>query len=175
MGSADGVERKSGRGKLIVRPSRASDIHFIAANIRPADRAEIKASTGEPPLKELGRGYIESRPCLTVANGETDEPVAMFGVVPIDTCDFPRVGAIWLLGTASINDHVTQFLRESRERLDEVCRGYTIVGNLIDNRNSLHIAWLRWLGFKLIKSHDSFGAEGRPFTEFAKIVENPNV
>lgn len=175
MGSADGVEREPGRGKLIVRPARASDIRFIAANIRPADRAEIKASTGQPPLKELARGFVESRPCLTAAEEDGDEPVAMFGVVPVDACEYPRVGAIWLLGTPAINDHVTQFLRESRRRLDEVCRGYTIVGNVIDDRNSLHVTWLRWLGFKLIKNHPEYGVEGRPFTEFVKIVEDPHV
>lgn len=174
MGSSDGSERE-GRQRLIVRPSRVSDIHLVAANIRGADRAEIKATTGEPPLKALGKGYTESRPCLTVALSDTDEPVAMFGVVPVPGQDFPRVGAIWLLGTPEINKHVTQFLRESKQRLAEVCQGYDIVGNLIDDRNTLHISWLEWLGFKLIKSHDSFGVEGRPFTEFVKIVEDPNV
>lgn len=174
MGSPDGVERET-RRRLTVRPARISDIHFVAANIRPADRAEIAASTGEPPLKELAGGYVESRPCLTIALSDTDEPVAMFGVVPVEGQDYPRVGVIWLLGTPAINSHVQQFLRESRARLADVCAGYDIVGNFIDDRNALHIAWLKWLGFKLIKNHPQYGAEQRPFTEFVKIVDNTHV
>jgi hypothetical protein len=99
----------------------------------------------------------------------------MFGVVPMNGNDFPRLGSVWLLGTPDINDHVTQFLRESRKRLDEVCQGYNIVGNFIDERNELHISWLRWLGFKLIKRHAEHGVEQRPFIEFVKVIENPHV
>ena len=174
MGSPGDLERNPGR-RLIFRPSRIADIHHVAANIRPADREEIRAATGAPPLKELGIGYTESRPCLTAADSETDEAVVMFGVVPTSAEEFPRFGVIWLIATTDIVHYTTQFLRESKPRLAEVCRGYTIVGNLIDDRNALHALWLRWLGFSLIKKHPEHGVEKRPFTEFVKIVEDPNV
>lgn len=167
-GDSDSGTRRSG---LVVRPAVISDVHKVAAALRQADRNEIQAGMAVPPLRALGLGYAESRPCLTIAEAEDDNPIAMFGVVPSKECETPRCGLIWLLGTDGINRHKTQFLRESAARLADVCKGYDVVGNVIDARNGLHIIWLRWLGFKLLKRHQHYGPEGREFIEFFKVIE----
>jgi len=142
----------------------------MAPKLRKADLNEIQAGLGIHPLKALGVGFTESRPCLTAADSADDEPIAMFGVVPVGSEGTPRTGSIWLLGTDGIYPHKTQFLRESKARLAEVCAGYDVVGNFIDARNGLHIIWLKWLGFTLLRKIPHFGAEGREFIEFVKVV-----
>jgi hypothetical protein len=154
--------------ELTVRPSVAADIEPLARNLRRADRDEIAANTGADPVDAIGRGFVASSPCFTVEY--KGEPAAMFGVVPSDETTSPRLGSIWLLGTDAIQAFSMDFLRYSHDWLATACKDYDIVGNVVDARNTTHLRWLRWLGFRFLVKHEKYGVEGRAFFEFAKIV-----
>lgn len=160
------------RPELIVRPSVGEDVHEMASRLRTEDQAEIVACSGRPPVEALGQGFACSVPCMTVEY--MGRASTMFGVVPSETT-FPRLGAVWLLGTDDINLFSRQFLRQSRSWLKEVCKDYDIVGNVVDERNDQHVRWLRWMGFKFIHRHESFGRLGLPFLEFTIITSSINV
>ncbi|WP_217363646.1 hypothetical protein, partial [Marinobacterium sp. xm-v-242] len=68
-----------------------------------------------------------------------------------------------------------QFLRESREQIKRLCEGYRLVFNFTDARNHVHHRWIKWSGFSIIKKHENFGVEQRPFLEFTRIVETQDV
>jgi hypothetical protein len=152
-----------------VRPSAARDAIDMAPRLRVEDMAEIAAASGRPPVEALGEGFACSRPCFTVEyNGR---PAAMFGVVPSPDTEFPRLGVVWLLGTDAVRVFGRPFLRHSREWLVRACEGYDVVGNFVDERNTAHVRWLKWLGFTFLKRHEHFGRLGLPFMEFVKIMD----
>jgi len=146
-----------------VRPSVLDDCYVIAENIREDDRREILAMNGEEPLEAMVSGFIYSDNPRTVLVGET--PVAMFGSGEVE----PGVGMVWLLGTEGIEDISIQFLRESKHWLEQLHDNYEMLFNYVDERNTVHIKWLKWLGFKFINRHEQFGVENRPFFEFVRI------
>ncbi len=146
-----------------VRPSVLEDCYRIAENIREDDRREILAFSGGTPLDAMVQGYGFSDKPRTVLVGDT--PVAMFGSGIVE----PRVGAVWLLGTDGIHDISRQFLRESKKWLEELHDNYDLLFNYVDERNTVHIKWLKWLGFKFIYRHEHFGVGKLPFFEFVRI------
>ncbi len=155
--------------ELIVRPATGQDVRDMAPRLRIADKAEIVASTGEPALLALGRGFASSEKCWTVE--WRGRPAAMFGCVPIiEDGSRPRVGSIWLLGTDDINLFGYRFLHESQKWVEIVTKGYDLVGNIVDARNLKHIKWLKWLGFKFVRTIPDHGIYKIPFHEFVKIV-----
>lgn len=143
----------------LVREARQTDIdEMVADGLREADLLEIKAS-GYNARQSLDRGLRCSYPCLAV---EVDgRCCGMFGVVADGR--YRGAGNIWFLGTDRILKVKMQFLRESRKWLDEITKDYRSVSNYIHQDNTLHIKWLKWLGF-------SFFKKVGPFIEFGRIT-----
>ena len=157
--------------KGYVRMAVWGDINPVASNMRSADRAEVFAASGSTPEKALREGLL-----ATVFGARTmaiclddGTPVSLFGVAPSGQ---PDVGVVWLLATDDLKQIQTQFIRECPRYIAEISRGYRVVYNLTDARNTLHHRWLRWCGFTILKRHETFGPEGRPFLELCKITEN---
>lgn len=151
-----------------VRPAVCKDAANLAPRLRKADLQEIKANLGLDPLILLDRGIKESDPCYSVVN-ESDTPLALFGVVP-DTGD-EEVGLVWLLASDELEHHPFFVLRNTRKWVDILHRQYRMLWNHIDARNEMHIRWLRWSGFTLLRRVEKYGVEQRPFYEFEKIRE----
>lgn len=148
-----------------VRLARPGDADELAPHLREADLLEIKANLGENPLIVLERGIASSDPCYAAMNEER-EVMALFGVVP-DSCT-DGVGMIWLLGSDDLLAHSFYFLRHCREWIEKLHERYGILWNYVDARNEIHIRWLEWCDFTLIKLIERHGVEQRPFYEFTK-------
>jgi hypothetical protein len=150
-----------------VRQATELDAFYLAENIREADRQEVLASGSPSPLASLMVGLEHSRLCLSVVNDD-NLPVAIFGVV--DSAD-PEVGLVWMLGTDEIGESKIRFLRGSREWVKLLHKRYPILANVVDARNTVHISWLRWLGFTFINQHPGLGPGNHPFFEFVRISD----
>ena len=148
--------------RVVVRLSKATDAVILAPRLRAADAAEVRA-LGKRPIEALIDGFRHSAQCLTIER--SGRPCAMFGVVPAEL-DGLHVGVVWLLGSDELLCFRRLFLRESRAWLDEISQGYDLLANIIDERNTVHIRWLRWLGFSLLGPHTIFGSS---FIEFVCI------
>ncbi|WP_455153243.1 phage protein Gp13 family protein [Bradyrhizobium cenepequi] len=85
-------------------------------------------------------------------------PEVMFGVGDLNI--LAGIGAPWLLGTDAVEQHYRQFLRHSVSWRDQLLERYPILRNFVDDRNTVSIRWLRWLGFKL---HDPVVIGGHVF------------
>lgn len=137
-----------------------SDVLLIAPRMRNADREECMASIGLDPLGALGASYFLSNSCYTATLD--DIPELLFGV-----CGDGDYGTVWLLGTETVFlEAPKEFCRKSIEWLDKIKSPYKKIGNLVDARNTVHIRWLKWMGFNFIGRCEEFGVEKRPFLEF---------
>lgn len=122
-----------------------SHIRHVSAWLRPCDRDEIHAATGNDPEREIRKAL--ARPGRHYCALAGDVPIALFGVA--DMNGLSRIGSPWLVGTAGIQDHSRGFLRESRRNIGLLCEGYDYLVNMVDTRNTRSILWLQWLGFAI--------------------------
>lgn len=134
--------------------------------LREADRQEILALTGAPPEVSLPSAVAVSE-SAQAAFVEGSGIAAIFGVEPV--LGFPDVGIVWFVGSDLVTRHTREFLTLSRQWLDATHLRYPLLTNRVDARNELHIRWLRWMGFSLLQKIEPWGAQGRPFIEFAKL------
>ncbi|HUT91741.1 MAG TPA: phage protein Gp13 family protein [Thermoguttaceae bacterium] len=152
-----------------VRPSTVDDAARLAATIRSADRDEIRANSGKLPIDALVAGIQWSDPCLSVVYH--NDVLAMFGVVPTGT---EKVGAVWMLASNLLEPNrlprraAIRFLRRSIPWVDWLNEQWPLLWNVVDARNTLHIQWLEWSGFKLLRTVEQYGFERRPFIEFSR-------
>ncbi len=148
-----------------LRPSVEEDVSYLAERLRDADRAELQA-TGSKPHQALSNGLNWSAEPVTLISPDDAAPLGMAGVVP-----FPDgIGAVWMLGTDALVNHQFTFLRNCRSWVEEQNEKYSVLFNRVDERNQVHIKWLRWLGFTFIQRHPLYGVEQRPFLEFVRIA-----
>ena len=145
------------------RLTTLADIKFLAPNLRYEDKREILASTGLLPYEALLKGYLENVIVFTIVNRK-NIPVGIFGV---NDCG-SGVGAIWLLASEDLTTAQISFLRQCRDVVKVLNTKYKILWNFVDCRNSLHIKWLKWCGFKFINKQ-KYGVLNKPFYEFIRI------
>ena len=141
------------------RLATIQDLKYLAPRLRFEDKREILSSSGLLPFYALYFSYLHSNIVFTIVN-DKKEPVGIFGVTVS--------GAIWLLATDKLKDIQFAFLKENKKVIDFLNTKYKILWNYVDCRNSLHIKWLKWCGFKFINKQ-KYGVLNEPFYEFIKI------
>jgi len=142
-------------------PSTEEHALIIAPRMRGADVEEVRAASGRTPVGALLYSLDRSDFAYTV---EFDGvPETMFGCGTIDLIN--RVGAPWLLGTDALERHYRHFLRGSRYWSAEMAARYSMLRNIVDDRNAVSKRWLEWMGFKLSEPRP-MGYEKRPFRIF---------
>lgn len=148
-----------------VRPSVASDVAFIADNMRAEDIEEVIAC-GHDPYEALALGLQMSTPCYTLQDFN-QTPIAMVGVSP---APIRAWGLIWMLGTPGIEECKITFLRYSKPALDLLWEqsGCGLLYNYSYAENTVHHQWLKWLGFSFLRKVE-MPPQGKQFYEFAKI------
>ena len=153
-------------GVAILRRAHPGDAADLAPRLRRADLAEIAAGGMGTPLEALLLG-VRSGTCYAIVDPQLGTQVyGMFGVVPLP--GNPEVGLVWLLGSDELTRISYHFLRNSREWLARLSAPYKLLCNCIDSRNTVHIRWLRWLGFTFLNPQPR-GVHGETFIEFLKI------
>lgn len=151
-----------------VRAFREGDAECLAPKLRDADNDELRAGTGLSPLAALQAGADHSMICCTIIDN-TYHVAGMFGIV--HEGDF---GRIWMLGSDALARPPLsiQFLRECKRHVALMEKPFKIIGNEIDQRNTLHVRWLKWLGFSFVERLDDYGPEHRTFYSFVKVVNH---
>ena len=145
------------------RLTTLEDIKYLAPRLRKSDKEEILASVGLTPYEAMMIGYLENVIVFTIVN-KKNIPVGIFGV---NDCG-RGVGAIWLLASEDLTTAQISFLRQCRDVVKVLNTKYKILWNFVDCRNSLHIKWLKWCGFKFINKQN-YGVLNKPFYEFIRI------
>lgn len=156
-------------GVMRIRCATSADAAALAPRLRQADLNEIEAGSGKPPLEVLEAGLRLSTEAYAVELSSTGEVVALFGVAPTEE---PKLGAVWLLGSDKISSIRFTFLRQSKQWLTKLFSRYQLLGNSVDARNTLHVEWLRWLGFRFLRK-SPVGRNGELFIEFVRLPDSP--
>ncbi|MCK8788008.1 hypothetical protein M0638_26995 [Roseomonas sp. NAR14] len=150
---------------IAYRPAEAADVAWIGPRLRPADVAEVAASSGIPAARGLALSHAASSMAITAeADGE---PAAMFGVVPGSALLGEAV--IWMLATPAADRQARAWLREAPQWIALLGDGWRVLRNHVDVRNRASVRWLVRMGFRL-EPAVPFGVEGRPFYPFWKEV-----
>lgn len=149
-----------------IRRALVADAVTLAPRLREADRNECRAFLGIEPegVLPLNVNTAEKAWCFVGDNGE---PVGMFGVSPVD--QHPYFGIVWMVTTPEITDYRRELIRLAPIWLDRMHSLYPLLGNHVDARNTLHVRWLRRMGFSFLRTLPTFGVERRPFHEFARL------
>lgn len=150
-------------GGTLVRPAVIKDAQAVASNMRDADRREM-AALGLSPIHATTSALLYCKVAYAVVH--QDEPVLIFGV---SDSNIEGMGSVWAMGTYQVKEIARTFLRHSREWVDRIGDGYDYIGNIVDERNAVHIRWLKWCGFEF--GHTiHYGPLGLPFTNFIRQV-----
>lgn len=147
-----------------VRHTRYCDIPVIAQDMRQADIDEVFASSGRSPARALEYALDHSTECFTIVSYTSHLPLAMFGYRTEGLCSI-----VWMLGSNELYKYRMDFLRKSRKWCDYLQEQSPILYNLIDQRNTVHIRWLEWLGFKFVRVVPEYGVLSLPFIEFVRV------
>ena len=134
----------------------------VALNLRDQDRDEVAAAHGGDPRSSVALSILMSARAFAVLDRQ-GVPVCLFGAAPHP---LPGVGVAWLLGTDGILPEALPIARASKPYLDELHQRFPLLWNYVDERNTLSIRWLRWMGFKALGVKQT--ASGHPFRIFAR-------
>jgi len=148
-----------------VRLASIEDAQYVAEHLRDADRDEVRALCGMDP-KFVLPAYVQEGREVHVAGFVGQPPQIIFGVDPIFGME-DEAAVIWMLSTPEIYKHAQVFVPYSKNIWDAYHERFPLLTNFSDARNTRHHTWLKWLGAHFIRRVEHFGAESRPFLEFA--------
>lgn len=148
-----------------VVPATPEHAMAVGAAARPADRAELWASHRVSPRRAIEVGIMVSPDARTALFDGV--PACVFGVNPGSMLG--GAAAPWMVGTALLERYPLAFLRRSRPVVAAWAARYTAMRNYVDARNTLAVAWLRWLGF-VIGDPAPYGVDQLPFHPFSMEV-----
>jgi len=158
------------RAQIVTATRDHADI--IAASPRPADVAELWASSRVSPAEAMQAAMEASRHAYTgVFDGV---PVCMFGAAPYSILG--GTGTPWMVGSTGLQPLAAQkaLVKLSRPVVDFMQDEFPeMLFNLVDDRNTAAKRWLRWLGFT-INEPITFGPDSLPFRPFYR-RSHPNV
>lgn len=155
--------------KPFVREAGPGDGEYLSERLRQEDQDECRALGVEPDLALLG-SIESSTSCFSIIRNDS-EVIGMFGCGPSALRQDPlRIGSVWLLGSPGIQDIRYTFLRQCRHWTSVLHRDYDVLWNWADARNTVHVKWLKWLGFRIIQTAP-IGTGGEQFHQFLRIKE----
>lgn len=126
-----------------IRIAWASDAQFIGENMRLDDVIELRAGGSEPVAATVD-AFALSRWCRVATIDGV--PAVIWGV-----CDSGEagIGVPWMLATKEFSRIGKRFALGCRNQVEDMKRGYRLLGNRVYAKNHLSIKWLQWLGFDL--------------------------
>lgn len=126
-------------------PPTVEMVESIAADMRDADAAEVWASNHYTPLESLMKGWkVSDFTTIAVCSGE---PLVMIGLVKRDL--LTGSGVVWMLGANKSLNYKKEFFRQTKPVIDEMLTICPRLCNMVHNKNTSSIQWLKWLGFTI--------------------------
>lgn len=157
---------------FVMRNATVEDAMKIAPLLREVDKRELNALSAE----DLKVTLVASVEASLVGEGfctvctVDDEYVAIFGVASANyTDDFGNtIGCPWMLATDKLYEPlcVEHLHKVALEIVEEMNKHFLFLVNVIDERNTVSIKWLKSLGFIFQQRIPYFGYEHIPFWVF---------
>lgn len=127
-----------------------TDIHDLAAVMRPEDVAEIAASSGSTPIEALMSGLLNSQECWTIRNHRQDI-LAMGGVVWQQE---HSVGVPWMLCSVTAENHKLSLVKTMKRFNERWLKHYERLYNTAWVNNPMHVAIIKALGYQTTQDGD---------------------
>ncbi len=154
------------RTESFVREATEADLSSLLPRLRRADRDEIIGITGAPPELALPGCVQFSDTALALCTPDG----VVHGLLGVNRLQGGEdVGQVWMFLSDEVFNRKHAFLRRSPVVLEALHKVYPLLTNLVDERNTAHITWLRWLGFTFLRRVE-LGPFKLPFIEFARLA-----
>jgi hypothetical protein len=148
--------------KTLIHPATHHDALYVAQNLQPEDHREI-TGLGCTPLEAIPFSVLTSETAVTFWN-----PKGMIcGVAGVSRTD-AQCGAIWMVTTPDVRPYPKLFLTEAKKWVNSI-KGFDMLYNIADPRNTMHLKLLHLLGFKRL-SYVTVGPDRLTYVEFAKLI-----
>ena len=141
----------------------------LADKLRPEDAREIASASGMNPKDVLVMSSGLSLKMWRMVAGDTGETVSLFGVA---SSGRRWVGTPWLVASRRIAEFPQHVGRNTLMAVNLLHEHYPVLTNYADMRNTLHIRWLKWAGFRFIRETCDYARDGALFGEFIRIQHN---
>jgi len=144
-----------------IRPATIEDATYLADHLQADDLREIEG-WGHNPYE-----------VLPLAFPELEDPIAFLikgnlcGMAGVSRTD-AHCGAIWMLTTDHVRPYPKLFYKEAKKWVDQQT-SYTVLHNIADPRNRMHMKLLHMLGFKKL-GYATVGPQKLTYVEFAKLT-----
>jgi hypothetical protein len=89
------------------------------------------------------------------------------GVAGVSRTD-AQCGAIWMVTTPDVRPYPKLFFTEAKKWVNSI-KGFDMLYNIADPRNTMHLKLLHLLGFKRL-SYVTVGPDRLTYVEFAKLM-----
>jgi hypothetical protein len=123
-------------------PATLAHASWLGQNLRPEDAAELRAWGRTDLQGVVEEGFRLSEEAFTGHLG--DRVVAMAGVVAT-----PMGGCVWLLGAPGLERLAVQLHKEAKAKIASWLPRHGRLFNTCWAPNTVHVRWLRRLGFTL--------------------------
>ena len=142
-----------------IRPAQPEDVELLGPNLREIDRREIRALSGQEPMKALAFSFERSARVFSAVTGG-GEIIQMWGVGSIGPL-LGLVGMPWLLASDILErpEVAREFIRQSRPYARKMEEGFVRLENRVHAENRLAIRWLKWLGYSFADQPERWGGE----------------
>lgn len=142
------------------------DVDQILPQLREADVRESSVMYGVSPTSLFRSIGFDRKNTFIIASKTSGKKFALAGVQRSRA--YPGTAMIWCISTPEIMAHKIEFLRYSKTFIEDVSQPYSLIYNWVHAANTVHIEWLRWLGFSFIAKRENFGAGKETFYSFVK-------
>lgn len=135
--------------EFIVCPATLDHAMAILPHIRPEDRAEWVAGTGDPTRLRLAaavenhKGFARS-----VFVSDVDHPLLIWGAGEVE--GRPGTGQAWLIASVAALPYAIGLHSILPEELPILDMTFPHSVAYADQRNVVHHRWLQWLGFERV-------------------------
>ncbi len=146
-----------------IRPATIEDTYALADNLQADDLNEL-LGWGHNPYKVLPESFSQLEDPISFLI--KDKLCGMAGVSRTDA----HSGAIWMLTTDHVRPYPKLFFKEAKKWVDQQT-SYTVLHNIADPRNRMHLKLLHMLGFKKL-SYVPVGPDRLTYVEFAKLTSH---
>ena len=141
-------------------------VNAIAASLRSADAQELRSASGLGADEALRRSVEGSDKLWLLWAGA--KPVFVCGVAGLPT--IPEVGIVWGVGANAIEHHPKAFTRACMKITAEMHKTFPVLMNWVDERNTVHVKWLEWMGYEMKESTNLFSKDGTSFRRFIRVA-----
>jgi hypothetical protein len=148
-----------------IEPVTVREAFRLSPLLRHEDRRELMG-VGHHPMAALPLSVGLSTNPIKFFN-QDHEVAGLAGVVD----EGQGIGRVWMLCTPAVDKMPFTLVREAKHWLDS--QPYSMLHNIADPRNRIHLKLLHMLGFKRL-SYVPVGPKHLTYVEFAKLCATPS-